>query len=308
MHLLRWECPMSDELSETPEGATRGLLGALGFTMILLGFEALIDKTGERLILGVGLLAAGSLVFFAGVFWKRLLQQWVTTGIVQKVNNISADPMWWVAVFSVFTTFSLNQLGFVLTMAMLVPLGVVYAIYSWRKASKPTRPPGGGDTASFTGVALTDLPKQARLDLLQLFDFAVTQTTVVMLDGLIELANAPEAAESEQDWDSPQKGTDWYVGFVRQRLGDRTDRQAKFNFMLQVAAVEAERKIEAIPIDQRPDGVDPLKLRRRQIQNLQRERTVQFLRNEKREAEESLISQRTELISQLDRWQKAIGG
>jgi hypothetical protein len=152
--------------------------------------------------------------------------------------------------------------------------------------------------------SLADLPKQARLDLLQLFAFAVTQTTVVMFNDLIELANRPEAAESEQDC-APQKGKTWYVDYVRQELGARTQRQSDFDVILRLAEIEAEREIEAIQPDQRQG--DPLILRRRAIKRLKYERAIRFLKNEKRLAEESLVSQRTQLISQFDRWQKSLG-
>jgi membrane-bound ClpP family serine protease len=81
MAFLRWErLPMAEELPETAGAATRNLLGAVGFILILLGSEILLEKTGERFSLGVGLVSAG--------------------------------------------------------MAILVPLGVGYAIYSWRKRRK----------------------------------------------------------------------------------------------------------------------------------------------------------------------------
>ena len=61
---------------------------------------------------------------------------------------------------------------------------------------------------------------------------------------------------------------------------------------------EAERNLEETPLDQRPSG-DPLKLRRHSIVDLQFERAIQFLRQQKRDVEERLVGQRHTLIERF---------
>ena len=46
---------MADEIPETAGAATRNLLSAVGFILILLGGDILLDKTGDRFPLGLGL-------------------------------------------------------------------------------------------------------------------------------------------------------------------------------------------------------------------------------------------------------------
>src|SRR5258708_23571431 len=82
---------MAEELPETAGAATRNLLGAGGFIVILLGGELLLEKTGDRSALGLGLVIGGIPVFFAGVFWKWL-QRRLTTAISVKLNLVAADP------------------------------------------------------------------------------------------------------------------------------------------------------------------------------------------------------------------------
>jgi hypothetical protein len=321
MHLLRrlGSVTVADlDVPKTWEGAARWFLG--GTIIFASGFEAVVMFWEGKFLFSLG-------SFLVAIFLLAILIYWdLLKGKIPRATDAftaaSKDGRLWAVMLLVIaesSRFPSNvwQESWLYGLPLFVAVLLFFA--SWKYLSPPHQKMAALERDTLTSdpppvvtvekaPGPVDLPKQARLDLLHLFAFAVTQTTVAMLDGLIKLERLPEAAESEATWDSPQKGTDWYVGFVRQRLGDGTDRKAKFNSMLQVAAVEAEQKIEAIPIDQRPDGVDPLKLRRRQIVNLQRERTVQFLRNEKREAEESLVSQRTKLINLFDRWQKAIGG
>jgi hypothetical protein len=283
---------MSDELSETASGATKGLLGALGFTLILLGCEALVDKAGERLTLGVGLLAAGALVFFAGVFWKQL-QQGVTTGISQKVNRISADPMWWVAIFSVFTTFSLNQLGFVPTMAMLVLLGIGYAIYSWRKAEKSQD--SSRATATVSNTALHN--PQVDRDLLLLLYFSVYQTTAVMLAELIRRApDVPDGTKLDTDFGVTFEAAQGFVRHVAIQLGSGTDRHMRFRALMSETQYATENLLESTPLDQRPAGVDQLVLQRHMVAHSQCSIAIRFLMSEKHRVEEILIGARPGLI------------
>src|SRR6266567_3033780 len=183
MHLLRWETPMSDELSETAGGATRALLGAIGFILILLGGELFVNQP-ERLRLAIGLTAVGIPTFFAGVFWKWF-QQKLATSMANKLNWLAADPIWWVIVISTATSFSFTQLGVAPTAVFLALLGVGYAIFAWRRATKPTKYDDGA--VAIVDTELRDQDNaQAKRDLLHLLDFGLHQATLVMLNGLVD--------------------------------------------------------------------------------------------------------------------------
>jgi hypothetical protein len=292
---------MSDEIQETPGAAVRNLLGAVGFILILLGGEILLDKTGERFALGVSLIAVGVPVFFMGVFWKWL-QQRLATGVARKLNFISADPVWWVAIFSVFTTFSLNQLGLVQTLLILALLGIGYAYFEWRKASK-ARPlevkTATGNENSFIVAADT---KQIETDVLHLLDFGVYQTTLVMLSELVDRipkiynvdyhAPFPLNLSNRHAHDDAQV----YLQSVRNRICDGSERAGRYESVMRNAEGVAEQLLRSTPQEERPSGIDPLVLRDYAISFRQAVFTAAFLRTEKHRIEGSIISQRRTLI------------
>jgi len=296
---------MADELSETAGGATKGLLGTVGFILILLGGEILVDKSGERLSLGLWLVAAGIPIFFVGVFWKWI-QQRIASGIAQKLNFITADPMWWVAIFSVFTTFSLNQLGLAATLLWLVLLGAVYASYSWRKAGK-------GETVSslkhddvFYSPTVTQGPppspnQQSDRDILLLLSFAVDEITISHLDEILE--RTPQSMKSktiiaaENLTKAEHDEAREFLTFAERRLS-HTNRGGALQAVMQNAEHEADQEI--VKLERDGTIIDPLNRRRWAIAHNQAYRAYQYISAEKREVEDRLRSQRSGLIDRLE--------
>ena len=146
----------------------------------------------------------------------------------------------------------------------------------------------------------TDTDRQISRDLLLLLNFSVDQTTSVMIGQL--LSNAPPDVKVPFKYSSSLNKThdvaEAYVKNVRGTLG-QTMRALDFSSVMHEAETQAELEIERIPPEQRPQGIDPLQLRRWAISNLQCARAVVFLRHEKMEMDEKLISQRESLIERL---------
>ena len=54
---------MSDELPQTAGAALRGCLGSLGFVLLLLGGEMIVERSSERIELGIVLINHGDRPF-----------------------------------------------------------------------------------------------------------------------------------------------------------------------------------------------------------------------------------------------------
>ena len=63
---------MSDDLQTTFSGATKGLFGAIGFILIMVGLEMMVDKEGVRLGLAVFVLLLGAICFYVAVAWHKI--------------------------------------------------------------------------------------------------------------------------------------------------------------------------------------------------------------------------------------------
>jgi len=301
MAFLRWGITMADEIPETAGAATRSLLGAVGFILILLGGEILLDKTGDRFSLGIGLVAVGTPVFFLGVFWKWV-QQRLAAGVAKKLNWIASDPIWWVALFSVFTSFSFTQFGLLPTAAILVPLGIAYAVFMWRKAAKATAPIPRNALELANAQLLHQKDAESALDVLHMLDFGVYQTTYVMLSQLVDNipaiynvdSNAPLPLELANQ--KAHNDAQVFMQSVRNRICDGSDRASKYMNLMYSAERMAEHELKITPPEQRPAGIDPLVLRDYAIAFRQAVLTASFLRGQKHEIEDNIISQRRNLI------------
>lgn len=285
---------MADEIQETAGAATRNLLGAVGFILILLGGEILLDKTGDRFLLGLGLVAVGVPIFFVGVFWKWL-QRRLAAGIAEKLNWIAADPIWWVALFSVFTAFSFTQLGLMSTTLILVPLGIGYAIFAWRKAGKAAAARSGADLSLVDAQWRNQRDAETARDLLLLLDFAVYQTTDELLDSLI--GAAPQRVLDEQLVLAADRyeETTKYLQQVRTKLAG-SHRMSDITTQLYDGERQTELQIRETPPDQRAAGIDPLDLRKWAIANRQCWLVHQYLIRQLAEVKETIRTQRSGLL------------
>lgn len=169
-------------------------------------------------------------------------------------------------------------------------LGIAIAIYQTIKPEKSSDP----------ALAAQTIDGQSHLDLVHLLDFAVNQTTILWLFDLI--LKTPEVAVVPMKIDGDAQAAKMAGDFVRHvsiQLGQDTLRQQIFLSLMAQTESEAERRVEEMPADKRPEGIDPLVLRRCAIAILQANRAFDFLHREKREVEQRLIGQRSRLIEQL---------
>jgi len=289
---------MGEELPDEGGKAFRNLLGAVGLVLLFMGGEIIREQgivaglqTAAPYYLGVS-----AFVFMSAFLWRRA-RNWLGRQTVSSINSAAADVRWWVVLTIAFLVlFRLTAATVDWTWVVAASVVLVAFLASWRHLA-----PQQGRVQA-TGIeALAAVPRdpQSPRDLLLLLDFAVYQTTVVMLEGFIQLANAPEVTDGINSGD-PAKvdyAKRWFIGHVGGRLGDRTDRQRDFRDVLFGAESEAERRLEEMPVDQRPP--DLLQARRRAIIDLQFTRTIGFLKQQKREVEEKIAAQRGKLIERL---------
>lgn len=136
-------------------------------------------------------------------------------------------------------------------------------------------------------------------DILLLMHFVIYQSTVIMLDGLLEIApmsgvDAPLRLGG--DLERNNKLSEEFVTKVRRTLDPGSSRRQRFEVVMGDAESAAEREIEDIQISERPAGVDPLHMRKWAIVQRQCSRAVAFLDHERGEAYENLRGQRHNLL------------
>ncbi len=155
-----------------------------------------------------------------------------------------------------------------------------------------------GDTRSGTDLLNTKI-EQANRDILHLLHFAVYQSTIQMLERLLMVApvdgiDSPLELGSSFPLDNETEKE--FVALVRRTLYPGSHRRSTFETVMQNAEAAAEHEIEQIPMNRRPQEIDPLAIRKWAITHRQCTRAVAFLEHEKRVAEESLLGQRHNLL------------
>src|SRR5438067_7224154 len=84
---------MAEEpLQESFSGSTKVLFGTIGFLLLMLGGEIMLEKQEPRLALGAILCGLGVLCFYM-VWAGRTIRQRLP---VARLNAIAAEPRWWV--------------------------------------------------------------------------------------------------------------------------------------------------------------------------------------------------------------------
>lgn len=298
---------MAGEAPLTAGGATRELLGAIGFILLLLGGEKILE--GKQIPLGGALCAAGGPIFFAGVFW-RWLQDKLSTSLASRLNAAATEPFWWVGTLFALIAASYWLLGEAAThwdsapwvhglWPIFVALAFLYVLLAWRKL-------GIIKTANDSGRVIDcKANPQNERDLLLLLDFSVYQTTLEMLSRLV--ADTPPAFTVDIAKPFPpehanatsQADAELYMRRVRQYICDGSDRASRYYSLIQSAEHEAVNELKSTPPQKRPEGIDPLILREYAIAYRQAVRTAAFLRYEQREIQETVIRQRSILIEQF---------
>jgi len=91
---------MSDEAQDTPVAATKSLLGALAFILLLLGAEMIAEKDGVRWGTGFFLVLSGVVCTYAAVFWNFVRKK-LPKGATAEINTIATSPRWWLGLLLV---------------------------------------------------------------------------------------------------------------------------------------------------------------------------------------------------------------
>jgi hypothetical protein len=137
-------------------------------------------------------------------------------------------------------------------------------------------------------------------DILLLLDFVVHQSTILMLDDLLQHAPAgitPNAPlQLGGDFAIQNTAAKEFIELIRRKMDPGSWRRSNFENVMSTAEREAEHALEQTPMHERPHGIDPLALRRWVIVHRQCAYAITFLNGEKNEAEEKLRNQRFNLL------------
>jgi hypothetical protein len=281
---------MSDEVPATAGGAVKAYLYAIGFVAVLIGGDMMAERDGLRFGPGLALLVGGLPIFLAAFLWN-----WIQKKIGKRAAAIaiaySKDPRWWaMTFFALLVTFGSRFVGpdWIMIGGTIIIVFLFFASPPRIQNEKVEEAPG---------LQIRD--GQMRFDILRLLDFGVSETTFWMLDNLIDLSESPSVTDGFKngvDKEEAHQSRNFYIGFVRKQLDAGTPRHSEFLNVMQDAEIDAELHLKSIPQDQWPSGIDPITLRKYKISDVQFRRTVQFLRKEKKETKDRLISMRHSLI------------
>jgi len=143
---------------------------------------------------------------------------------------------------------------------------------------------------------------QTRLDLIHLLDFSLMQSTLAILDRLIELATLPEVIDRFREGEhtlEAQESRRWYTGYVGQEISGNFHRRQFFLGIMANAEAEIDHDLEGLQ-DQILPGETLVALRRRLIVELQFRRVIQFLGAQRRELVQQIGARRQDLVERLN--------
>jgi hypothetical protein len=99
---------MSEEVPETADGAIRGWIIAVGFTLVLVGGELMAEKDGIRFYSGLGLAVAALPCYLSVALWKTVKPK-LGLGFLTTLNEVATDARWWMgAIFVILLSFILS--------------------------------------------------------------------------------------------------------------------------------------------------------------------------------------------------------
>jgi hypothetical protein len=165
-------------------------------------------------------------------------------------------------------------------------------------AAPPPSPPKPTTSLSPAKIVAATNPQTER-DLLRLLDFTVYQSTILMLDSLLKLAPddiADGPLKIGEDFLPKSAEANQFIQLIRDRMDPGSERRSAFERAMDHASNMAERQLEDTPINQRPTGIDHLLLRKWIIVHLQCVHAIEFLRRQRKKAEQDLLNQRPELL------------
>jgi hypothetical protein len=179
-------------------------------------------------------------------------------------------------------------------------VSVSLALYRYFNPLPPTSPPPPKPISSPpANAATTPSNPEADRDILILMHFTVYQSTVIMLDDLLD--SAPDGIvegplQLGGDFVLKNAAAQQFIDRARRKLDPGSWRRSDFEGVMRMAEADAERQLEQTPVDQRPSDIDHLALRRWVIVHLQCARGIAFLQRQKLEAEDNLRNQRSGLL------------
>jgi len=281
---------------------------------VTFGYEAVKADTTKvrRIVLAV----LAGLFLLCGLFWPKLKEIWPP--LTEAMASIANSPQSWFVLFifiSAIVVFGRPRRKTGVPVVIAEGAAEVVVQLSRKTAEMQGHLDAISSVHSATTIAAADTlndvkdrlakienspaniapdPQVAR-DKLLLMHFVVHQSTVLMLDNLLE-----EAPESLPEW-PPEPDADFssateFIDLVRRKLDHGSWRRMDFENVMRNAEAIADSTLEETPIDQRPSGIDHLALRKWAIARLQYNRAVIFLKGQKREAEANLRTQRANLL------------
>jgi hypothetical protein len=194
-----------------------------------------------------------------------------------------------------------------LPMALFTGIGTYVALSFLPAAIRAGRLPTAATVKAAKGVDLAAIGRENAdqklqamdRDLLILLTYSVYLSAVLMLENLLKLA--PEGIREPIRIDlvsQKQAESEKFLEIVRRKMDPGSWRRSNFENVMNDAMRSAESHLEQMPLSVRPPGVDPLVLRRHAISYLQCARAITFLQHEKRDVEENLLRQRSDLLAQ----------
>jgi hypothetical protein len=175
---------------------------------------------------------------------------------------------------------------------------LIFYAFSQRSASQPKLAASPEDARLAPASVATAPDPQTYRDLSRLLEFAVHQSTVLMLDDL--LRSAPDIVDEPLqlggDFSLKNTTSQEFLEIIRRKMDPGSQRRSDFERVMHEASAMAEHRLEQTPIDQRPNGIDPLLLRKWVITHSQCVRAIGFLQSHRAKAEENLLNQRFDLL------------
>lgn len=296
---------MSDEVPDSAGGAVRAFLGALGFIVALIGAEMMAEKGGDRVWIGLALVAASLPVFLSAFMWKWF-RQWIGKLFADRLVAIANDPRWWIVTFFL-ALFSMRLMIFAADFPKTaIGISVVLICFiAWGYFSTRNNPLAAAVISAPESTSMPPAPQidgQTRLDLIHLLDFALLESTLVLLDGLIELSGLPEVTDQFANGEhsaEAQRARQWYIGFVSQEIAGNFHRRQNFLGIMANAEAEIDHDLDRL-VDQALPDENVAALRRRLIIEQQFRRAIQFLRGQRREVADNIRARRGNLAERLN--------
>ncbi len=100
---------MSDAIPDTADRAIREFLGAIGFTLVLVGGDMMAEATGTRFGLGVVLALCALPVYLAGWFWNKISPRINHDAVASATAFVERLPWWIRGALIVIFAFVLSQ-------------------------------------------------------------------------------------------------------------------------------------------------------------------------------------------------------